>query len=303
MKRAILLAVMISLFSSNSFAQKAPKRQGDCENLNLESLYGNIESIETAHYSIDKATRMPIRDENVIMQRYLFNERGDVVSWGPTISDGFTFSYEYTPEGRMSKKTIFMGEEVVRRFLFTYLPNGKLRYMYRYEGGEDTYSFKEYYTYNERGQILATYKYDKSGKLIHKCLNTYNTNGKIRSKTISDSVTAQIDILRYTYDTYGRVVREDVKDNTAWEPEFYTYHYKYDSAGRKIESVQYSEGKSNGSTTYRYNTSGQLIEERSSANRMVYKYDSKGNITEKFTYFGGEDTPSFVQETKIKYRE
>lgn len=308
MKKSVLFAILVSLFSAGVFAQTAPKRQGAGEMIDIDNVYGDVAQIYAVNCTLEEVDGVLKKEPTSISQVCLFNERGDVVQWGPTMLDGLMMHYDYNAKGQMTQARMMWGYDnsVFRRTKFVYTDNGLLKAQIYYEDDSEKPSGSDFYKYNSEGQLIEHYHCNQNGDVTSRTFYEYDVNGRKVKEIMTDSDMQATAVLHYEYDAEGRLVKEDKADYYDIELAVYTYGYKYDSKGRKIEEFQYNVNDPTSqypSTFYKYNDAGQLVEKRDYISKEVYTYDSIGNVVEKSKYADGEQMPWLITEYEITYRE
>lgn len=169
-------------------------------------------------------------------------------------------------EARLTKTDgKFIEETPVLNYIFSYDLKGN-------KTGADYYD-------NKTGVFLWKWRarFDASGKLTE--FVTYEQNGSVSDKRI------------YTYNPANRKISEIFYKNN--KPEYRTF-YKYSRENRRVEKLTYNaEGKLAFKRVYDYDSSGNALREfesdyegatSDSADKWVYRYDTKGNLETKLFY-------------------
>lgn len=218
------------------------------------------------------------------------------------VSGGFSYTYEYRPDGKLIKKsssgrplvsctydkdgslktltdvtgkTIFYGydwrgnlqnikdQEGNEIVHYSHWPDGKLKTIRHLNG------IKTIYEYDTDGNIsrLATFFTDKQPLFDFQYQYDLNENrtAKIGLKFQSDIGKVTDLTVKYQYDAVNRLTEE----NYGWE----SNQYLYDFCGNRLEKTSVA-----GKETYCYNKRNQLIARQSSGKLIEYQYDKQGNM-------------------------
>ena len=305
MKRTILLAMMVSLFAVGAYAQKAPKRQGTTECLNLETLYGDVESVTVSQLSreSDSSSKFTVWLE----QTHKFNKRGDLLEMQPTMLDFAKIQHSYNSQGQLIKTTFsnLTTNEAWWIKTYSYDANGNEIKCLQYSGSGKSVDFKTYTKYYAKNKPASIISYDAYGGICYKKLFYYDKYGRLIKEKEEKEV--EITISRYKYDSKGRVIEYDDcnPDNTIISKTLYTY----DAKGNKIEEKRCGvDGTLYEKSTYKYNANNKIIEkieydrDDQPERKSVYKYDSIGNIIE-IEIYDKDGTPSSKYKHQIVYRK
>ncbi len=221
------------------------------------------------------------------------------------IADGFCYTYEYRPDGKLMKKNS-CGKTLIS---CTYGKDGSLKTM------TDVTGKRLHYGYDWRGKLssikddegreIVRYSHRKDGRLetiTHlsgiKTLYEYDTDGNISRLATFLSESNPLFDYRYEYDLNGnRTAKEGVcvmvEGSCAQKTAVY---YRYDSMNRLTEErydgddVRYIYDRCGnrlektsvaGKETYCYNRRNQLIERNAPVQNYTYRYDAQGNILEE----------------------
>ena len=210
-------------------------------------VYGDIDSIVFLSHIDDFKAKIVLK----------FNEKGDVDVVSSFLNDSLLHNtkvdYKYDEKGFPSESVSTTTE------------------------GNNTYTQKITYRYNDQGKIANLTAYYKGGGGIKESINyIYDDNGRLIEKgTVSQKMT-----------------------------------YNYDEKGNKTELTYYNDPKSEKFSVkivYKYNKKGKLTEMNTLASEGdIYlncklKCDKRGNVTDEIVYFEGE----FTESTKclITYRK
>ena len=215
-------------------------------------------------------------------KKNMYDSRGNKIE-NAYRSDGKldnTKKISYDSIGNITEETIYNSEGILES-----------KYKYKYIGRKLT----EACQYNSDGNVtnIELYGYDLNGNKTEE--NFYNSEGEM---TDSHRFIAETD-------TEGNLTVKDVFvvegiENTSWE--------KFDITGNKIAQGSGKPGDGGSSVIeYRYDSNGNLIEERSSEPETLLKYeyefDSRGNWIKKIAFEKKVAIPQFITERKIVYYE
>ena len=224
-----------------------------------------------------------------------------------SVTDGFCYTYEYRPDGKLLNKWS-SGKKVVS---CTYYRDGSLKsltdvsgktLLYEYdEGGrlaylkEDEDTILTEYRYTTAGRIKeiitkngihTTYAYDENGNvsrltigngteegLLYDTFMIYDLNGNRTGKRgirLSADGKREEMAVSYRYDAMNRLTNED--RNGAGE------RYAYDLCGNRLIREQYRDGFIDVTEGYRYNERNELTEHIRAGRLTCYHYDKNGNL-------------------------
>ena len=115
-----------------------------------------------------------------LSQTYLFNERGDVVKWGPTMLEGITFYYDYNAKGQMTQLILRWpyDNSVLRRIKFVYTDNGLLKAQIYHEDDSKEPTGSDFYKYNSEDQLIEHYHCNQNGDVTSRTFYEYDANGR-----------------------------------------------------------------------------------------------------------------------------
>lgn len=202
----------------------------------------------------------------------------------------------------------------------TYDENGKL--IKEVVTKEDNSSDKSYvslceYSYDEFGNCTRDYtEWSDGDSTERKYSYTYDGNGNILTKT--DDTNG--DVYTYTYDENGNVLTENADDSyvvsyvyddagniLSKKKEFLgytsveTWEYSYDNNGNKVFRKHTDEEGKIKEATYKYDTAGNLLEERDALiGNRDYEFDKNGNLTRE-VWYGEADEIMF--DTQYTYND
>jgi hypothetical protein len=196
----------------------------------------------------------------------------------------------YNPEGSLEYKEV-------------YNPDGSLEYKETYKSDNRGKKVACFYNNSDENLLLiATYKYDDEGNEMERQL--YDRNGSLGRKSISeyDDRENRIEYRHYfsnsneiscewifIYDSKGNIIRENIFEYDDSDGRIYyhakiKYKHHYDN-GNRIEITYY------------------IKEDDTCVKYYEYKYDDKGNWTERKYYNEGETEPPYITERTIEYYE
>lgn len=138
---------------------------------------------------------------------------------------------------------------------------------------------------NENGFITSETAYGKGQSMLYKIIYTYDQNSFLIGKDIFYGPGKSAVQKRYKYDDKGRLLDEE-----QWltqNPQNLT-HYVYDKNGLLVEknTLYPYEPDQSFKTTYKYDSRGNLAEKYTDQvgvtfNREIYTYDENGNLVSK----------------------
>ncbi|MEI6795842.1 MAG: RHS repeat-associated core domain-containing protein [Methanomassiliicoccales archaeon] len=241
-------------------------------------------SISYQYDSRHRATRISEKINSTVYSiGYTYGDDDSVSS--ATYPDGRTISYLYDAYGR----NVDIKSGAVTLLNVTYNRDDSVASKRDYDGG-----IKTFYTYNSRGLIsrIVTKNYNDAIQLD--LTYTYDNKGNVATITDAQRTTTE----RYYYDHADRLIRATGDWNLVT-----TLTYTYDSMGNRLTKnegtptpVNYSyDGSSNrrltsdGTSSYGYDTNGNIITKTTGNSRFVYVYNSFGQMIQvrTETYSGG----------------
>ncbi len=214
-----------------------------------------------------------------------YDENGNLIA-----SCTYEYEYEYEEE-----------ELSVSQYEYVRDEKGNLLTRYTYEGGEGaSYVLKLDCVYDERGNRIAWFEYDRDGKLCSSGESEYDISGNLIFEAYYEGDEL---IIRdeYTYDENGNELSRSLYGSDGlcgkWEREYdgdgneivvcsyegdgslkYKIEHEYDQNGNHIGACSYDEqGRITGSRTkFEYDENGNLA--------VFYEYNSEGELTTKDEY-------------------
>ena len=220
-----------------------------------------------------------------------------------TVTDtlGRNIAYTYNDSSRLQKVTDFNGRTVELAYFGLSETGGSvsdLKSVTITSGtGTNALSKTTSFTYDSSHNIITLT--DAKGQVYVQ--TTYDTNNRATSQiygsgtvnysyTLSGSSVYTNDVTnangvhtRYTYDSNGNTVEREIFDSTGTGET--VYNYQFDSNARLAKTIL---PKGNG-TTYKYDTRGNIIEQREKANANAV--DGTGDLVTTYQYDGVYDVP------------
>lgn len=207
--------------------------------------------------------------------QYTYNRSGRRTRM--TDQAGFVVNYSYDAVGRLSGLTDGANQSIVK---YTYNIAGQ---MTRKDNGNGTYTT---YAYDLAGQLLHEINFGPapSNPVTSRFDSTYDVLGRVATMTTLDGVWT------YSYDAVSRLTRAVfASKNTAVVPN-QDLRYAYDAAGNRTSTVingvttnyvtnNLNQYTSIGSSTYRYDLNGNLIEIKNGSTTTTYGYDAQDQLT------------------------
>ncbi len=229
------------------------------------------------------------------------------------------------PDGRLIKQTY----DELNRLTSTEYPDGSTHSIsYRPDGRKqsetDPRGTTSTYGYDAKGQLTSvvqsgittatTYAYDEQGAkatqkdaLGREVKWTYDPAGRPTSRTLPDGSkeSFQYDLegqliarttfgghrIQSTYDAAGREITRIIPATA--EVPARTIQWTYDQEGRRLTQTESGETSSQGTTTYKYDAKGRLIEQAMPQGTLSWAYDNQGRVTERTT---SEGTTRYVYD-------
>ncbi|MEZ4828639.1 MAG: hypothetical protein R3C61_20495 [Bacteroidia bacterium] len=154
------------------------------------------------------------------------------------------------------------------------------------------------YTYDTEGRMIAETDIDAGGKMIASHTWIYDKAGLLTEEKEEQ----QFLIRTYTwqYDQKGRKTVLFFTRTHTFEGEVSTMEketYEYDTAGRLAKTTRTgADGQIQAFSRMYYDPNGLLIKEETGDTEYIYKYDTKGNLTEKKKTIRGK-VPGFVKNS------
>ncbi|MEZ4773678.1 MAG: hypothetical protein R3D00_10895 [Bacteroidia bacterium] len=230
-----------------------------------------------------------------------------------------TEKFEYNPEGKLIGRIDYgkgsspetstqirydeRGNKVFQ-MLVRHKDNDTLTvtWQYRYENNlisemhnSNTAVYKAY-SYDSEGRLITEKDVSPDGTIIATHSWEYDDNGLLKEETETQEFLTRT--YSWQYDAKGRKTTFYFTRTHTFEGETTTREketYEYDDKGHLAKSVYYDvSGQMKAFTRYYYDAQGLLIKEEAGDTEYLYKYDNKGNLTEKKKTIRGK-VPGFVR--------
>lgn len=246
------------------------------------SINWNKREVESREYDHkDRLVSHTIQKQNLdhkTVYRYKYNSKGHLVS--RTTFDGSDICkiINYDNLGREINSYSYFGDEVHEGISLHLSEGQKHDLLFEKYTNSSRYTGVSVYKYNKRGLAVECYSYRLGGACFY-----------VASKCSYDAVG------NMTY--YGRW---PLDYDCAWLEEG---HIKYDSHSRIVEiSENITWGHAPYSTTYSYDSKGNLVLIKEMASAYLFKYDSVGNVVQRVEY-NSDGLPTHITEYDITYRK
>ncbi|ATA75302.1 MULTISPECIES: sugar-binding protein [Capnocytophaga] len=274
-KFAVIIFIVFSFFCDFTFAQMVPPRKPTSQ-LKEIGLVGNVRSLRvTSHMAVDSFG-------TIYKGKKADYWRGDVVT--NFDREGYkTDALYYDKEGKLNHKVVYRYSNTRKRTAReTYGSDGKMskRSVYLYDQKGNKIAFRGY---NSQGAIFEVYAYknnDKGQEIEEVCVQTeQSTCGKYT----------------HEYDDAGRVSKLCRYVSTRSSKPDNCETYSYDAEGRMVEAILYQgerliykvvfeyDSSGNITTQTKYDRLGLMLDEVA----YVYTYDKRGNWIERVEYVDG----------------
>ena len=196
----------------------------------------------------------------------------------------------FDSDNKLVKKTVYNNAEGIRYYdIYEYDINGRLVKITGYYPDGNVYDW-EIHDYGDNGKCVRTVYYATDGTVKHVEVYEYAEEG-YRNKVIDCFADGTIDKIKL-YDSRGLLQRKTYYSDKN-EPMNYI-EYEYDADNKLVKEINHYAEDSWGVTKYKYDASGNCIEEDSiyyfndgfeideDSERIYYwKYDEKGNVLEE----------------------
>jgi hypothetical protein len=216
--------------------------------------------------------------------------------------------YEFDKDNHIVKETTYRNDVEGRFTLYTY-KDGKVAEAKHYRGSENFLGTQQI-TYDANGNKLTNEALDPAGKSMRKAELSYNKDNKVTSSKDSKGE----EVKRHSKYEYPSKNKEKITklDPEAAEETMVSYMVKtYDDDKNLLNSIDYTlDGTVKLKYVYEYNKEGQRTlrqafdadeaEEEYLYMRWEYKYDAKGNWTQR-TEFTKDGSAGKVTIREIKY--
>ena len=218
-------------------------------------------------------------------------------NFGPDGSAAQRFVYTFEARGRATGYEEYSGGlSTPRRHVYVLGEKGE-RVEYKIVQPDGAAGEKRLYTYDAQGRLVEERLHEHKGQLLSRNVHAYDDAGRPVSQTRYDADGSVSSVAKVTYDAQGRPV-----ERTRHESDVLTYRirYRYDSRGRVVEQetvgsvldadVPAAEVQQPGRVSYVYKGGKRPQEatrfgpDGAPRERIVYKYDSRGNWISK-TYY------------------
>ena len=307
MKRALILAIFVSLFAVSAFAQtapKAPERKYWCNDMGnkLHPLYGNVASVAIYYYNVSGTANNVLKESFAGKESYKFNVQGHVIEF---ISDEIKRICKYDSSGNILEHILYGDPYEAGKTTYTYNAQKQLISSKFYFLTGELFT-KDIYKYHNNGALVEKLQYSSNNEFIGKHIYKYNSQGKLVEETCYDENGVLERKTTNEYTPTGYLLRQTEaiynKNGTLSEKDF----SKYDSHGNIIElgdikrpfknNITY-DAKGNIIGEVCIDSNGQTVEKRS----YRHTYDAKGNII-KTIIFNDQMKPLELIEYRIVYR-
>lgn len=300
MKRLFLILAIVSVsVACKTFdpvkKPDAPIRLNFPEDM---SLYGDVETMYITTY--DLAKNKESNDVLCEKQVYRFDERGSVVECSLFNSSGALIerqSYVYDDNANMLEKCDFYPyEHYQRKYICTYNSDNKIisqtcysprllsKRNYKYDAMGNLVK-ETFYDYFYKAGEVTIYKYNSEGQLVEELFSYDNYEGR---DCYADG-TFPILYTTYKYDSAGRLIETAGYDSKNCHMLGYLYQKRYDSMGNLIEEdradyIDTGEVCTRSVSFYSSDVNNNLLEVRWSWGSTTYIYDSANNLIEEVSY-------------------
>lgn len=238
--------------------------------------------------------------ESVVVQKFVAQTRRGKVVRGAR--DGAKEIFTFNKNGLLSKIEKYIDNDSVayETSLYTYNEKGKV---IKVSLIEQKKSFNSKFTYDAKGNLLERATSDMNGKIVEKATYTYDKNGKMIKKRYYDSIGENEGVEENSYDEVGRKIQmvQYWNGKFDWKEE---YIYKNKKSDILVIKKSYDiDGKLQSKINYKHNKEGKVISEINTyiasnrKNTTTYAYNKQGDVS-KFQY----KTPSAKKRKPTKYK-
>ena len=277
-------AQKITVRQYNSFGQldKIIKQDGVAIRHAYDGL-GRLATLSTSDQSVGYVYHYDANN-NVIQVEDTCNHRSTYKTYdannrviSETLGNGLTNHYAYDGQGRLSHVTLPDGSGT------DYAYTGAL--LKTITRGD----FIHTYAYDQAGQVIGSvlpgqagkiaYTYDRLGRVrdidapfFREKLDAFDAAGRLVKQTLSDIY--KTDFQTYAYDALHQILQENGHT--------YAYDSHYNCISKDGTPSVYNalnQLLEDGSGTYRYDRNGNLIQQKSDAQEIQYKYDALDRLT------------------------
>ena len=215
-------------------------------------------------------------------------------NFGPDASVAQKFVYTFDAQGRATGYEEYSGGlSTPRKHIYVLGEKGE-RVEYRIVQPDGAAGEKHLYKYDAQGRLVEERLQEHKGQLLSRNVHAYDAAGRFSSQTRYDADGAVSSVATITYDAQGRPAERVRHDGGVLT---YRIRYLYDSRGRVIEQetfgsvldadVPSAEVQQPGRVTYVYKEGKRPQEatrfgpDGTPREKIVFKYDSRGNWTSK----------------------
>lgn len=260
-----------------------------------------------AQYTYDKLNRLTdVTDTDDGKLKYDYNEKGQLTTTTvttPNAVNSWSMSYKYDARGMVSTVT---DNGHGKSNWYLYDEAGRLKKV------ADQSGISTYYQYDLAGRLTSLQTHDASGTLTDSFTYVYDKNGNVT--TINDLLNKKSVV--YEYDVRDQLIKEsEMTGTTVTKSIKYTYDslanrtsktetvgttdtvttYGYSKEGNRLTEigntvVTYDKAGnmlSDGTSTYTWNSAGQLYQVTKGGVTYTYEYDAQGRRVQMVSKVGG----------------
>ena len=265
------------------FACKSETKETKEIKLNNINLSGEIKSIRELHVRSEKETESTA---DIFASQggfeTVFNRQRNMVLYLIYEANGSISSkniYKYDDENNLIEEEIYYGDEL---------------------------SFRDLYTYNDKGKRIEKTTFDSDGNLSLRQRYVYNDKENVIEERYHNNEDVFYNKIVFEYDDKNNVVEENHYD--ADDLHCIKINYKYDDNGNMIEEDHHAllNNMFDFKNQFKYDEKCNVIEEiylnHSATKRIIeYEFDEKGNWIKSISYEDGLQQNIIIRE--IEYFE
>ena len=214
---------------------------------------------------------------------YIYDAQGNTVEFiRKENGTEIRYTYSYDEQGHIVETVRYRFGKPANRESTTYDHNGNKTEWVNIDAFENKVLQKEIYTYNDAGTLIEERYEDEDG--VSTTVYTYDTHGNLAEYIYTKS-DGTVKRKTFEYDQNRKLTAEtEYKDDILVRRKTFLF----DEKGNIIEETE-DDGKAIETTSYKYDSHGNVVEYRNGSIKAVYEYDIPGRLT-RITWYDGTST-------------